>query len=162
MAVAQRIENDARAVLQHSGETPAALVVIGYATGPTNDRLGKVLGLSHSGTVRLVDRLVASGLVQRGRGADRREVSLTLTARGEAKRDEVLAARHIAIAPFLSALSQDEQARLGDLLAKVLQGLEPDDGERCSICRMCDNDACDPCPIPAAFRDAERIVSNGA
>ena len=64
LAVADRIEEETRNILKHSGETPAALVVIGYGLGPSNDELRRVLGLSHSGTVRLVDRLVADGLVE--------------------------------------------------------------------------------------------------
>ena len=38
------------------GETTAAIVVIGHATGLSIDELGRVLGLSHAGTVRLVGR----------------------------------------------------------------------------------------------------------
>ena len=47
------------------GETTAAIVVIGHATGLSIDELGRVLGLSHAGTVRLVDRLVAAGFAVR-------------------------------------------------------------------------------------------------
>lgn len=53
LAVADRIEAAARAVLHRAGETPAALVVIGHGTGPSNDQLRRVLGLSHPGAVRL-------------------------------------------------------------------------------------------------------------
>ena len=63
LAIAGRIERSSREILNHVGETPAALVVIGYDLGPNNDELRRILGLSHSGTVRLVDRLVNYGLV---------------------------------------------------------------------------------------------------
>ena len=65
LAVAGRIEQTARDILNHAGETPAALVVIGYGLGPSNDELRQVLGLSHPGVVRLVDRLVADRLGER-------------------------------------------------------------------------------------------------
>ena len=65
LAVADRIEETARDIVNHAGETPAALVVIGYGFGPSNDQLRRVLGLSHPGSVRLVDRLVADNLVER-------------------------------------------------------------------------------------------------
>ena len=65
LAVSDAIHETAREIVSHSGETPAALVVIGYGTGPSNDSLLRVLGLSHPGTVRLVDRLVKDGLVER-------------------------------------------------------------------------------------------------
>ena len=68
LAVADRIENTTREILSHAGATHAALVVIGHGTGPSNDQLRRVLGLSHPGTVRLVDRLVADGLVERQLG----------------------------------------------------------------------------------------------
>jgi MarR family transcriptional repressor of emrRAB len=84
LAVMDRIEQGARDVIGHAGETPAALIVIGY--GPiTNDKLRRILGLSHSGTVRLVDRLVSDRLVERRPGKDGREVALHLTAKGAAK-----------------------------------------------------------------------------
>ena len=62
------------------GETTAATVVIGHATGLSIDELGRVLGLSHAGTVRLVDRLVAAGFAVRSKALrDRRAVALMLT-----------------------------------------------------------------------------------
>src|SRR5262245_20796714 len=39
LAVIDRVEAAARATLQHGGETPAALVVIGYGQGMSNDML---------------------------------------------------------------------------------------------------------------------------
>src|SRR5256885_10481863 len=62
LAVMDRIEQGAREVIGRGGETPAALVVIGYGQGMTNDKLRRILGLSHSGTVRLADRLVSDRL----------------------------------------------------------------------------------------------------
>lgn len=153
LAVADRIEIAAREILNHAGETPAALVVIGYGMGPSNDRLRQVLGLSHPGTVRLTDRLVADGLVERRSGQDRRAVALFLTERGMAMREELLQGRLAAIRPLLEPLSDDERETLAGLLAKVLQAMAPDDGARCNLCRLCDNRACMACPIPASFRD---------
>jgi hypothetical protein len=75
LAVMDRIEQGAREVVGRGGETPAALVVIGYGQGMTNDTLRRILGLSHSGTVRLVDRLVSDQLVERRPGKDGREIA---------------------------------------------------------------------------------------
>lgn len=153
LAVADRIEVAAREILHHAGETPAALVVIGYGLGPSNDRLRQVLGLSHPGTVRLIDRLVADGLVERRAGQDRRAVALHLTARGSEVREELLQGRLAAIRPLLEPLSDGERETLAALLAKMLQAMAPDDSARCSLCRLCDDRACVACPIPASFRD---------
>ena len=76
------IQAAAEEVLDHGGETPAALIVIGYAAGLSNDMLRRIVGLSHPGAVRLVDKLVSDGLVERGPGRDGRQVALQLTKRG--------------------------------------------------------------------------------
>jgi DNA-binding MarR family transcriptional regulator len=93
LAVADRIAEIALEVLDRAGETPAALVVIGYGLGPSNDQLRRILGLSHPGMVRLVDRLVADELVERQVGRDRRAVALFLTPKGHEARETLLAGR---------------------------------------------------------------------
>ncbi len=153
LAVADRIRETARNILNHSGETPAALVVIGYGLGPSNDLLKRILGLSHPGTVRLVDRLVVDGLVERKKGQDNRTIALYLTAKGQARREQLLVGRLAAIRPFLSALDTAELKTFDDLLHKILSSMETTDLERCSICRLCDDRVCLNCPIPADFRD---------
>ncbi len=155
LAVADRIEDGAREILRHAGETPAALVVIGYDLGPSNDQLRRILRLSHSGTVRLVDRLVANGLVERRKGRDRREVALHVTQRGRALREEILKGRLAAIRPLLGPLTSAEQERLAALLHKMLSSMETTDVERRTLCRLCDDRVCSNCPIPAAFRQAQ-------
>ncbi len=152
LAVFDRIENTARDILSHVGETPAAIVVIGYDLGPSNDQLRQILGLSHPGTVRLVDRLVADGLVKRYEGFDKRAVSLYLTRRGKNLREKLLQGRLAAIRPFLASLTDSEQETFGALLHKILASMETTDLERRTLCRLCDDRVCSNCPIPAEFR----------
>ncbi len=152
LAVADRIEQTARDILSHVGETPAALVVVGYGFGPSNDQLRRVLGLSHPGTVRLVDRLVADGLIERRRGEDRRAVALFLTDEGFALRDRLLKGRLAAIRPLIAVLDESEQVAFGELLGKILSRMESSGAERQTLCRLCDDRACVNCPIPADFR----------
>lgn len=151
LAVANHIEDTTGEILKHAGETPAALVVIGYDLGPSNDMLRRVLGLSHSGTVRLVDRLVADGLVERREGSDAREVALYVSKRGRALREKILEGRLSAIRPFVETLSETEQKTLTALLHKMLSSMETTDMQRRRLCRLCDNRVCDDCPIPADF-----------
>ena len=153
LAVADRIGKTARDVLNHAGETPGALVVIGYGFGPSNDALRRVLGLSHPGSVRLVDRLVADGLVERRAGHDKRAIALCLTERGTAVRESLLVGRLAAIRPLLQPLTETEQGLLGDLLHKLLSSMETTDQQRCTLCRLCDDRVCTDCPIPAGFRN---------
>lgn len=158
LAVADRIAEIALEVLDRAGETPAALVVIGYGLGPSNDQLRRILGLSHPGMVRLVDRLVADELVERQVGRDRRAVALFLTPKGHEAREMLLAGRLAAIKSMLSPLVEEEEESLGFLLSRILAGLPSSDLERCHLCRMCDDRVCRDCPIPAAFKqdDLER------
>ncbi|MDW3098167.1 MAG: MarR family transcriptional regulator [Alphaproteobacteria bacterium] len=152
LAVADRIEKVALDVMNRAGETPAALIVIGSGTGPSNDQLKRILGLSHPGTVRLVDRLEADGLVERRRGKDKRSIALFLTEKGHTARNELLVGRLATIAPLLSPLDEHEQDVLASLLHKLLAAIPDSDLDRCHLCRMCDNNVCTDCPIPADFR----------
>src|ERR671915_2576338 len=60
----------------------ALVTLAGTGAGGTIDALAKVVGLTHSGTVRLVDRLVRAGPVERRVGADPRAGALDLTPPG--------------------------------------------------------------------------------
>lgn len=149
LLVADRIEETARAILSHVGETPAAVVVIGYGFGPSNDRLRSILGLSHPGAVRLVDRLVEDGLVERREGQDKRAIALYLTGRGRTLREQLLKGRLAAIRSLLAPLAQAEQETFAALLHKLLASMSTTDLERCKLCRLCDDRVCTNCPIPA-------------
>jgi len=150
LAVVDRIEAAAREILDHGGETPAALVVIGYGSGLSNDRLRRVLGRSHPGAVRLVDRLVTDGLVERGPGRDGRQVALHLTKRGRQVRSQLLASRLSTIGPMIGSLDLSEQKALADLLHKVLARMDTSEMQRFAICRLCDDRVCDDCPLPTS------------
>jgi MarR family transcriptional repressor of emrRAB len=152
LAVMDRIEQGAREVIGRGGETPAALVVIGYGQGMTNDTLRRILGLSHSGTVRLVDRLVLDRLVERRPGKDGREVALHLTATGAATRNDLMASRISAVASLLDVLSPAETKRLGTLIRELLARQDTSELDRFTICRMCDDSVCTNCPLPTTKR----------
>lgn len=148
LAVMDRIEQGAREVVGRGGETPAALIVIGYGQGMTNDKLRRILGLSHSGTVRLVDRLVLDQLVERRPGKDGREVALHLTAKGTTARKDLMACRISAVVSLLDVLSTAEMKRLGALIHELLARQDTSELDRFTICRMCDDRICQNCPLP--------------
>jgi MarR family transcriptional regulator, negative regulator of the multidrug operon emrRAB len=152
LAIADRIEQTARDILSHAGEAPAALVVIGYGLGPSNDQLRRILGLSHPGAVRLIDRLAAQGLVERRDGRDKRAIALYLTQEGQIQRKRLLEGRLAAIRPILAPLTGPELEAFAGLLHKLLASMETTDLERCTLCRLCDDRVCHDCPIPAEFR----------
>lgn len=149
VAVIDAIEDVTRSLTGHAGETAAALVAIGHEPGLTNDGLRQVLGLSHPGAVRVVDRLIEAGLVERREGMDRRAIALHMTQAGYDARTALLDRRQDALEQFLTPLDANERASLGKLLAKVLEQRPTGALHGLSICRLCDNNRCQSCPIEA-------------
>jgi MarR family transcriptional repressor of emrRAB len=140
LEVADRVQ---KAGNPHGGSVPAALAALhGLAGGRSIDVLAKVVGLSHSGAVRLVDRLAADGLAERRVGADGRSVALQLTPSGRREARRVLARREAAIEQVLASLTAAERATLARLHERVLTGLTLSQQERRRVCRLCDVDAC--------------------
>jgi DNA-binding MarR family transcriptional regulator len=129
----------------HGAAAPSALVCIHNYPDLSIERLRVILQLSHSGTVRLIDRLVADGLVERAPGTDQRSVALRLTAAGAAAVEAVLAERRGVLEHALDGLSAAERRALSPLLEKLLARTSA--GRRCAdhICRLCDDAAC---PLP--------------
>src|SRR5207248_7443754 len=109
---------------------------------PTIDRLRQVLGLTPSGAVRLVDRLVEAGLVARGPGEDGRSRSVSLTPRGRRVAARVSAARAATLTGALAGLTDRERETLGGLLVRVMANVVRAKEGGAWIFRMCDMTAC--------------------
>ena len=136
------------------GPAPAAVTLIGHDPGLSIDRLRRSLGLSHPGAVRLVDRLVADGLVLREPSAeDRRAVALILTEEGLRQRDAILSERHAGLAAALDCLAPEEQEPFERLLTKLLGAFVRDVGHAYAVCRLCDERVCQPCPVEQCLHD---------
>lgn len=134
------------------GPAAAAIALLRHEPGMTIERLRRALGLSHSGAVRLIDRLVADALVARHPGpTDRRAVALHLTDEGERRCTAILAARRGALARVLGTLDDAERRVLGQLTEKLLAGLIDGLDDAYSTCRLCDADACPDCPVDRAL-----------
>jgi DNA-binding MarR family transcriptional regulator len=140
-------ESDAVAlsVLQHIFEAPRV------------DQLARVLGLSSSGVVRLVDRLEEAGLVRRASAADGRVTATGLTAAGRRRADAVSQARLELMEEALDVLSPAERRQFGELAGKILAGLIRPPGATRWTCRLCDLVACGRpqgrCPV---YEEAKR------
>jgi DNA-binding MarR family transcriptional regulator len=86
--------------------------------------LAQQIGLSESSVTRLVDRLAAAGLVERGTSpTDRRCVTAGLTAEGRATQERVRTARGEFLKEILVALPPDERAELVRLFGRVADEL---------------------------------------
>lgn len=132
----------------------AALVSLSsWLAGATVDGLARVLGLTHSGAVRLVDRLERDALVQRSAGPDGRSRALRVTAAGEREARRLQAERFAALEEVLSGLGTDERAQLAPLLERLLDRITRLGAAPGHTCRLCAPDVCghpDRCPVTRA------------
>ncbi len=129
----------------------ALVALLDFCPGGSVQYLSSVVGLTHSGTVRLVDRLAGAGYVTRVRGGDARSRSLTLTPSGATLARRVRRSRARGIAQMLATLPEPDRARLTELaemlvgtlarqrLARRARGDAPSGG---ALCRTCDFAAC--------------------
>ena len=138
----------------------ALSALLHFLDRPSVDLLRQVLGLTSSGTVRLLDRLEEAGYVRRGPGADGRSASISLTDAGESAAQQVAAARAGVLDGALGALSPGEREAFDQLAGKVLAGLIRGPGATRWICRLCDTGACrrpaGGCPVGNAARERYR------
>ncbi|ENN89411.1 transcriptional regulator, MarR family [Rhizobium freirei PRF 81] len=131
----------------------AAIVQIGTEPGLTIETLRRMISLSHSATVRLVDQLAASDLVLRAGGVegDKRARSLQLTEAGRTLFGKSLAARRAVIDRAFKVLKPEETEQLGRLVEKLLPALVDLGDDQDVVCRVCDQGVCDQDRCPIAF-----------
>jgi DNA-binding MarR family transcriptional regulator len=143
LALADRLEGAVTAASRLSESDAAALSALHqFLDAPRVDLLAQVLGLSSSGTVRLVDRLVGAGLARRTTSGDGRVTSVALTASGRRRAESVARSRLTLFDQALDALTPEERRQLGELTGKVLAGLVRPPGATRWTCRLCDLDVC--------------------
>jgi DNA-binding MarR family transcriptional regulator len=129
----------------------SALNLVETHPGSSIDWLGTRVGLTHSGTVRLVDRLEQAGWLTRARAG--REVGLRVTATGRAALRRWRRAADTAVAAAIGPLGPAAAARLLALLSDALEGTARRRVEADATCRTCDWRACgDPCPVDRSVR----------
>jgi DNA-binding MarR family transcriptional regulator len=134
------------AVAERSGRSESAAAALSaldqFLGQPSIDRLSQVLGLSQSGTVRLVDRLQHDGLVRRGPGEDGRTTTVALTPAGRRAARRLEAARLEGLDSVLEPLSDSDRRTLSSLIGRVLVGMMREPGATRWMCRLCDLSAC--------------------
>lgn len=140
-------------LLPPGGSATAALVTVFNSPGLRIGDLARVLQLSHPGTVRLVDRLVADGFVRRTAAADGRAVALELEPAGRREAVEVLAAREHALDTALARLTHRQRATFTGAVEVLLAALTPDPDVADHTCRLCDERSCPvaSCPVECAI-----------
>lgn len=136
----------------HSNQTTsaaAALNVIGFYEGCSNGALSEALGLSHTATVRLVDKLEAAELVASEPGTDRRAVALRLTREGRKRARAVVRDRCLMLCEIVEILTPEQRRQLDGIAESLLRALVKSAKEADHICRLCDEAECPPkrCPV---------------
>ncbi|MGV2980624.1 MarR family winged helix-turn-helix transcriptional regulator [Camelimonas sp. ID_303_24] len=149
IVLADDLREAVNVALATTGETAAAIIMLGAHPGLTIREIAEALGISHSGAVRLIDRLERDGLVRKKAGTDARTMLVELSSEGLAQRKMALRERGEVLDRAVSLLDAHEAEFLGRTLDKLLRGLltRPEHGYR--YCRMCDEDKCVPncCPV---------------
>jgi DNA-binding MarR family transcriptional regulator len=150
----------ADAVAEAAGRSASAAAALSalanFLERPSVDLLRQVLGLTSSGTVRLLDRLAESGYIERGPGPDGRSTTVRLTEQGRLAAQRVSQARAAVLQTALGVLTPAEREAFDLLAGKVLVGRMRGPGAVRWICRLCDIGVCrggpGGCPVGNAAR----------
>jgi DNA-binding MarR family transcriptional regulator len=147
LAVSDAVRAGTEDLVGRAGGAAAALTTIVQFPDRSVEFLRRAIGLSHSATVRVVDQLVADGLVLRARSASGPAVALTATSAGHDLAAAVLARRQQVLVDAVSGLTDAEAAVLTSLLDALLIRVADDSGT--TACRLCDQQQCRArgCPV---------------
>ena len=129
----------------------ALVAMLDFTPAGSVTRLSQVTGLTHSGAVRLVDRLVRAGYVDRWPGPDARSRAISLTASGRGVAQRARRARRASIEQVIAELGDSQRESLAEFAADLVdrlatlrlqaraRGRPPEGG---ALCRLCDFRAC--------------------
>ena len=151
--IASNIEMEVAELDGRSLSHEAALVAINNHPNDGIEMLSKVLGLTHSGSVRLVNNLVHDGFVDRHRSKiDARAVVLCVTDAGRARANKILLAREKITSSVLDVLGENEKETIVPILETILSAMTGNVVEARRICRFCDEGVCRKagCPVEIA------------
>jgi DNA-binding MarR family transcriptional regulator len=105
----------------------ALMNVVDLADGPSQQRVGEMLGLDPSGLISAIDELEAGGLLERRRAPeDRRRHALYLTRDGRGKLTKAREAARKRGEELIAPLSEAEAETFHDLLQRVARADDQD------------------------------------
>lgn len=144
-----------RSLRDASGLDPAAtaaVLTVRARPGQSVSDLAATLGMTHSGCVRVVGRLVDSGLLLRGPGPDGRTRGLSLSDSGRSAAERMLRARRETLEGVVQRLSPDQAGSLELALRAMLPLLPGDRTAARRICRLCEHTVCraEDCAVSSA------------
>jgi DNA-binding MarR family transcriptional regulator len=154
-------DRTSEAMAEATGQTETGAATLSaldqFLHQPTIGTLDQVVGLSHSGAVRLIDRLEAEGYLKRAAGSDGRSRAVSLTRSGQRAAARVAEARAQVLEGVLAELSEDDRRTLDELVSRLLVQMIRGPGARRWMCRLCDVETCGrdagQCPVANAARE---------
>jgi DNA-binding MarR family transcriptional regulator len=162
VAVNDRMQRQAEEEISMGGQAAAAIVTIGHNFGQSVEFLSGILQLSHSGCVRLVDKLAEQSLIERRPGHDLRSVALYLTAAGQQRKRDVLRARREALSSVFDALDAKEQEQFVGLMEIMLKAITASKRDADIICRLCEERVCAQARCPVTLGAAANCATANA
>ena len=141
-----------------SPSSAAAVLTLRHRQPLTATELSRIIGLSQPATVRLLERLVATGLVERAPVAGIKEVRLSLSREGESRAEDLQRVRLSASWALLEQLTPIERLALHGLVDKLVTVPVTDRQVARRLCRFCDHALCEGplCPIGCAATALDR------
>jgi MarR family transcriptional repressor of emrRAB len=148
--IQDRVEGMWQSALDLSPMAAAALVQIDNEPGSSIESVASRIGLTHSATVRVIDKLAERGLVEKDRARkDARAQSLTLSRAGKRLAQQLHEARNQVTDDLLADLAPGQRAALEQAIRTILYRCVEPGREADVTCRVCDDRRCSPeiCPI---------------
>ena len=152
----ERVQTAVEEACGMPGAPAVALIALHeFADGDSIALIARVLGVSHSRAVRVIDQLEGRRWIRRHLDPeDGRAVSVRLTSAGRREAARALRAREAAISEFLAPLSAAELRALDGIAGSALGGQAVSVEAARRLCRLCDAGECGHhegrCPVTAA------------
>jgi DNA-binding MarR family transcriptional regulator len=144
LRVAQSLEDALPGGL--SSRDVAVLTLVASHDDVGADWLRARVGLTQSGTVRAIERLVDAGLVVRS-GRRGHHVLVSATDDGRETLTAWQERKTTTMDALLSRLLPGDRDQLLALVARALEGETRERVDADTLCRTCDWSACTPCPV---------------
>jgi DNA-binding MarR family transcriptional regulator len=140
--IADEVSTSVNDQAERTDSRAEALMTLRWHEGMKIAELRACLALTHSGAVRLIDRLQSDGFVVRRDGDDARSVGLFLTSRGQAEANRLVRQRYRPLQQLTTCLTREQQEVLADLVSKMLSSVPRTRLEALRNCRLCDQGRC--------------------
>ena len=150
VVIQDRVEGAWQSELDLSPMAAAAVIQTESLPGCSIEQVANRIGLSHSATVRVIDKLVERGFIEKDRARkDARQQSLSLSKAGKRLAEQLHAVRNDVTDSLLSGMDQGQVAALHQTVCRILNKSVTSNIEGDVVCRVCDERRCTPeiCPI---------------